>query len=162
LTVQFREFESADLDVILDIAVAAWQPVFESTRDIVGDEIFDIAYPTPDDSKRAQITMASQSDDPREIWIAELDNEIVGFIVVHMYHDRRVAEIGNNAVKPGLQHRGIGATMYEFVLDRMRQAGMKAAVVTTGGDEAHAPARRAYEKVGFSGAVPSVEYHIKL
>jgi hypothetical protein len=52
--------------------------------------------------------------------------------------------------------------MYSFVLNYMREAGMKSAVVTTGGDEAHAPARRAYEKAGFSGAVPSFEYHIKL
>lgn len=162
MTVQFREFESTDLDVIPEIAVAAWQPVFESTRQIVGDEIFDIAYPSPDDSKRAQITKASQQDDPRQIWVAELDRSIVGFIIIHMYPDRGVPEIGNNAVRPGLQHQGIGTKMYEFALDQMRIAGMSTAVVTTGGDDAHAPARRAYEKVGFSGAVPSVEYHIKL
>jgi hypothetical protein len=52
--------------------------------------------------------------------------------------------------------------MYAFVLERMREAGMKAAIVSTGADNAHAPAKRAYEKVGFSGPVPSVEYHIKL
>jgi GNAT superfamily N-acetyltransferase len=79
-----------------------------------------------------------------------------------MYHDRKVAEIGNNAVSPAHQGHGVGAQMYVFVLERMREAGMKAAIVTTGGDDAHAPARRAYEKVGFSGAVPSLEYHIEL
>ena len=79
-----------------------------------------------------------------------------------MFHDRKVAEIGNNAVSPAHQGHGIGEQMYVFVLERMREAGMKAAVVTTGGDDAHAPARRAYEKVGFSGAVPSLEYHIEL
>jgi hypothetical protein len=52
--------------------------------------------------------------------------------------------------------------MYNFVLVQMRDAGMNAAVVTTGGDDAHAPAERAYEEAGFSGPVPSVEYHIKL
>ena len=50
----------------------------------------------------------------------------------------------------------------QFVLVKMKEAGMKGAIVTTGGDEAHAPARRAYEKVGFAGAVPSFEYHIKI
>jgi len=33
---QIRPFESEDIETILDIAVAAWQPVFESTREIVG------------------------------------------------------------------------------------------------------------------------------
>ena len=63
-----------------------------------------------------------------------------------MYHDRKVAEIGNNAVSPSHHHKGVGAEMYEFVLDQMKRAGIKPAIVTMGGDDAHAPARRAYEK----------------
>jgi hypothetical protein len=33
---------------------------------------------------------------------------------------------------------------------------MQAATVSTGGDPSHAPARRAYEKAGFSAQIPSV------
>ena len=35
-------------------------------------------------------------------------------------------------------------------------AGMRAATVSTGGDDSHAAARRAYEKAGFSARIPSV------
>ena len=157
-----RPFEPRDLDNVLDIAVAAWQPIFASMRDIVGEELFNLVQPDPDGKKRERITEASSPDDPREIWIAELDEKLAGFITIHMYPDRKVAEIGNNAVTPEFQGRGIGSEMYAFALQRMRDSGMNTAVVTTGGDDAHAPARRAYEKAGFSGAVPSVEYHIKL
>jgi hypothetical protein len=44
-----------------------------------------------------------------------------------------------------------------FALDKMKAAGVKLAVVGTG-DEGHAPARRAYEKVGYTG-LPTVRYY---
>lgn len=142
--------------------MAAWQPVFESSREIVGGDLFDLIYTDPDARKREQVSGACRADDPRQVWVAETNDEIVAFIIVHMYHDRKVAEIGNNAVSPEYQGHGVGTQMYEFVLERMREAGIKAAIVTTGGDDAHAPARRAYEKAGFLGPVPSLEYHIEL
>ena len=157
-----REFRDSDLDAILEIAVAAWQPVFESTKDIVGNELFELAYPDPDSRKRSSIAKACRRDDPTIVWVAERDGEIAGFITLMMNHETLVSEIGNNAVSPSSQGHGIGTEMYEFALAEMKQAGMTSAVVTTGGDDAHAPARRAYEKAGFSGAVPSVEYHIQL
>jgi hypothetical protein len=52
--------------------------------------------------------------------------------------------------------------MYEFILEQMKLAGMKAAIVNTGGFEAQSPVRSTYEKVGLSGPVSSVEYHVKL
>ncbi len=162
MPVIIREFRQDDLDTILDIAVAAWQPVFESSRNIIGDELFEITYPAPNARKRSSVTKACNENDPTLVWIAEQDDEIAGFITVILNHKTLVAEIGNNAVSLSNQWAGIGTQMYEFVLNEMKQAGMKSAVVTTGGDDAHAPARRAYEKAGFSGQVPSVEYHIKL
>ena len=128
--------------------MAAWQPIFESSRDIVGDDLFELIYTDPDARKREQVSGACRDDDPRQVWVSEIDGEIVGFIIVHMYPDRNVAEIGNNAVSPSHHHKGVGTKMYEFVLDRMKQAGMNGAIVTTAGDAAHAPARRAYEKCG--------------
>ena len=74
----------------------------------------------------------------------------------------RVAEIGNNAVHPDWQSHGIGTRMYAYVLEMMRQGGMRFAKVRTGGDPAHAPARTAYERVGFSKRIEHVEYHMEL
>lgn len=162
MTLNIRPFHQADLEAVIDIAIAAWQPIFASLREMVGDNVFDHMYTDHDAQKRTRITVASRVEDPRLIWVAELDGEIAGFIIIDMNHDTLVAEIGNNAVSPEFQHRGIGTQMYTFVLERMKESGMKAAVVTTGGDPEHAPARRAYEKTGFAGPVPSVEYHLEL
>ena len=43
--------------------------------------------------------------------------------------------------------------------DAMRAAGMTFCKVATGLDDAHAPARRAYEKAGFDKSVPSITYY---
>jgi len=40
----------------------------------------------------------------------------------------------------------------------MKESGMKLAVVGTGGDPGHAPARRSYEKAGYTG-LPLVRYY---
>lgn len=42
-----------------------------------------------------------------------------------------------------------GTALTEFALDWMKSAGMSIAMVETGGDPGHAPARHTYEKVGF-------------
>ncbi|HAJ64916.1 MAG TPA: GNAT family N-acetyltransferase, partial [Cyanobacteria bacterium UBA8543] len=49
----------------------------------------------------------------------------------------------------------------EFALAWMKDAGMSIAMVETGGDPGHAPARHTYEKVGF-GLFPVARYFKKL
>ena len=44
---------------------------------------------------------------------------------------------------------GIGPKLYDKVLQTMKEQGMEYATVTTGLDDGHAPARRAYQKAGF-------------
>ena len=48
--------------------------------------------------------------------------------------------------------------MYRHVLHRFRELGLRFAHVDTGLDDAHIPARRAYEAVGFDRTVPDVDY----
>ena len=47
--------------------------------------------------------------------------------------------------------------MYVHVLDRFRSLGLRYAHVDTGLDDAHIPARPAYEAVGFDRSVPTVD-----
>ena len=65
------------------------------------------------------------------------------------------------AVHPDHQNDGIGTALNEYALERMREAGMRIAVVGTGGDASHAPARRSYEKAGYIG-LPLVRYYQRL
>ena len=65
-------------------------------------------------------------------------------------------------VHPDWQGRGIAPRLYEYVFERLRERGMRYVKVHTGGDPAHAPARRAYQKAGFEIALPQVDYYREL
>ena len=62
------------------------------------------------------------------------------------------------AVHPDYQNGGIGTELNNFALDKMKESGMKLAIVATGGDPGHTPARRCYEKADYT-ALPSIRYY---
>ncbi len=157
-----RPFQPPDLTRIQDIAAAAWQPVFRSSEQLLGTDLFNLVSPDPEAAKRGQVADACEADSDTDVWVVEDGDEIVGFITADLNRDTSVGEIRNNAVDPNRQSGGLGKLMYDFVLERMREAGMKAVKVNTGADEAHAHARRAYEKAGFERSIPSVMYYLAL
>ena len=99
------------------------------------------------------------SKSPEKVYVALLNGNIVGFVSIALDEEKRIGEIGLNAVHPDYSGRGVGTLLYEFAIGEMKRAGMGVAVVATGGDPSHAPARRAYEKVGFGPSIPSVEMY---
>ena len=38
--VEIREFQERDLDAVVEFSLRAWEPVFASLRDVLGDPIF--------------------------------------------------------------------------------------------------------------------------
>ena len=145
-----------------EIAVRAWEPIFEGFRDRMGEELFALCWPDGwEDGKAQQIALQFQHHSE---WclVAEIDGRIVGFITFRLDPQTRIAEIGNNAVDPDCQGQGLGAAQYRHVLPLFREAGMVYAKVHTGLDEAHAPARAAYQKVGFELTNPTGDYYCKL
>ena len=85
------------------------------------------------------------------MWVAEAGASAVGFVAVEFDHpERSMGEISMLAVDPDHQGCGIGTALTRFALDRLKDAGIKVAMVETGGDPGHAPARRVYEKAGYT------------
>jgi hypothetical protein len=60
------------------------------------------------------------------------------------------------AVHP--EHQNHESVIKHVCASKMKESGMKLAVVATGGDESHAPARKSYEKAGYTG-LPPVRYY---
>ncbi len=54
------------------------------------------------------------------------------------------------AVDPQHQREGVGTELMRFATDWLRGRGMRVAMIDTGGDEGHAPARRLYERVDYT------------
>jgi ribosomal protein S18 acetylase RimI-like enzyme len=90
------------------------------------------------------------------VHVVEFDGVVAGFVFTTLDAKRRAGEIGLNAVDPKLHGRGIGKAMYEFALNDLKERGAEIAYVGTGGDAAHAPARRAYQAIGFDKAIPGL------
>jgi len=65
-----------------------------------------------------------------------------------LHPDQRLGEVSMLAVDPDAQLGGLGTALTEFATDRLRGAGMAVAMIDSGGDPGHAPARRVHEKAG--------------
>lgn len=53
--------------------------------------------------------------------------------------------------------RGVGTDLTAFALERLEGAGVSVAMVETGGDAGHAPARATYQRAGVT-ELPVVRY----
>jgi ribosomal protein S18 acetylase RimI-like enzyme len=160
--ITIRPFETSDRDRVLDIAVAAWQPVFKSYREILGGELFDTMHAGWEEDKRSQVRSACEGKHGALVQVGVLSGQVAGFVTYYSNGRTKVGEIGNNAVHPDFQKKGVATALYEAVLSDLKASGMEHVEVHTGGDPSHAPARAAYEKVGFNIEIPSVTYYRQL
>ena len=128
---------------------------------MLGSEIYLTIYPDWRVSQRAAIEGICKEDGAMQVWVAEWDGRMAGFVAYDMNLTSKEGEVQYLAVDPEYQRRGIGAALNTFALEKLKAGGMELAVVGTGGDPAHAPARRAYERAGYVG-LPLVRYYKKL
>jgi len=154
--VVLRPAGTDDLPRLEEVRQAAFAPVFASFRSILGEDIYNLAQAREDEAQGALLAALLAPASHWEVYVADRDGIVVGFVSVQLNLDTQVGEIGLNAVHPAYAGKGIGTAMYNFAITRMKEAGMRVATVATGGDASHAPARRAYEKAGFTVQIPSV------
>ena len=146
-----------DVETLVRLSLSAWEPVFASFEGILGPEIYPILYPDWRKSQRETVETVC-GDNETIVWVAEVDGVVVGYVAYKLDAKAETGEVYLLAVHPDHQNRGIGTALNEWALDKMRESGMKVAVVGTGGDPSHAPARRSYEKAGYV-ALPLVRYY---
>lgn len=151
-----RPFAAGDLPRLQQIRAAAFQPVFRSFREIVGEASAARAFATADEEQAVLLDQLCRPDSSHRMFVAQIATEIVGFVSLSLNRATGIGEIGLNAVIPSHARQGIGTRLYVFALSLMRVENMRLAMVSTGGDASHAPARRAYAKLGFGAGIPSV------
>jgi GNAT superfamily N-acetyltransferase len=152
-----RLFCEDDMENVVELSLLAWAPVFDSFRKVLGPEVFPIVYPDWRTQQREVVEKACRDREKLTAYVAEVDRKAVGLLVVQLKIEEKEGEVYLLAVHPEYQNRGIGTDLNNYALDRFRDAGMKVASVATGGDPGHAPARRSYEKAGYS-PFPQVWY----
>jgi len=156
-----RNYREEDLKAIVEIGNSAWQKIYNTYREIYGEELFEILVSDPDNKKGRQLIEHCQKY-PKQIFVFEQDGTVIGFVTFFMDCNKLIGEIGNNAVAIDYAGRGIGQQMYKHVLQHFKELGMKFAKVSTGCDDAHLPARKAYIKAGFNIENSTVDFYKKI
>jgi GNAT superfamily N-acetyltransferase len=155
-----RVYRPEDREAVVDLALRAWTPVFASMRGVTGDEIDQLLHGDDWRVYQRQSVEGALDNEAMHLWVAEdpgAERVVVAFLAVTLHRDDAMGQIWMLAVDPDAQGRGLGTTLTNFATDWMREAGMRLAMIGTGGDPGHASARRAYEKAGYT-AMPTVQY----
>jgi ribosomal protein S18 acetylase RimI-like enzyme len=160
MILQIRSMVDADLTAIVELSLLAWEPVFKSFEQVLGHEIYQRIYPDWRQAQSEAVTETCQ-DEKVSVWVPEVDGHMAGFVACTFDHEKKEGEVYMLAVHPDYQNQGIGTELNLFALNKMRENGMKLVSVGTGGDPGHAPARRSYEKAGYT-PLPIVRYYMAL
>ena len=143
--------------------MAAWERIHAERRRLLGDALYERLTGDWQASKAGQI---ARHFEQHLDWVTVARHgetgALIGFVTFRLDREKLVGTIGNNAVDPAWQGRGIATALYRHVLERFRAEGMRVACVETGLDEGHAPALATYRKVGFNREVPSVTLYREL
>lgn len=144
---------------VVELSLASWAPVFSSMREAVGHSMFHRLFGP--DWREYQASDVRRALSAYLVSVAVVDDRIAGFCAVDLPDDATHGEIYMLAVAPDSQGDGVGMALTEHAVGQIRDAGRELAVVNTGGDPGHAPARGLYEAAGFT-AMPGVSYYMDL
>ena len=157
MPLQLRPVEARDVEAVVALALRAWAPVHASMAAVLGERLNARIYPDWAAEQEAGVRAAC-TDPGVEVTVAVDGTEVLGFVAVVVSLADGSGEIDMIAVDPAAQRTGVGRALTEHTVDRLRTAGCTLAVVATGGDPGHAPARALYEAAGFTG-LPLVRYY---
>ena len=158
--VVLREAREYDLAAIDALTVAGYAEIQESFVAMLGEDLYQTVFAEPE--RTWDVRKCSQNRDlfakhPDQVWVLDDRGEIVGYVTFWLRAEDDYGHLDNNAVAAERAGQRWATFMYRAVLDRFRELGLSYAHVDTHLDDAHIPARRAYEAVGFDRAVPSVD-----
>ena len=149
------------LEAVLEVTRAAWSPVFPLMQKDIPCYVFEAFYPEGWLKRQLADVEAICLDEETDIWVAMTDGTLSGFLGLRAHAEDSMGEIYIIAVDPAYQRRGVGAALMAFAFAWMQKRGLAMAMVETGGDRGHAPARAAYESAGFE-RYPVARYFRKL
>ena len=111
----------------------------------------------PTDPYALRLRDAATRDREAELWVAELDGAVVGTVTIALEGSpwREIGEPGEGefrmlAVAPSARRRGVGEALMQLVVDRFRELGARAIVLSSLAEMT--AAHRVYERLGFRRA----------
>ncbi|HWH99536.1 MAG TPA: GNAT family N-acetyltransferase [Propionibacteriaceae bacterium] len=152
-----RDFLPADLPALIDLTIEAFRPLFEADLPAVLDpRVFAHDHGRWEDGYRREVPTLHDPASNRFITLAEDDGRLLGYVGWQVNPDGS-GRLQMVAVHPDERRRGVGLAVCRAALMHLKENGVTVVHVGTGGDAFHAPARRLYESLGFTG-YPVVDY----
>src|SRR5699024_9179746 len=143
-------FEPQDEDAVIDLSLRAWEPVFASLENVLGDSgVYAQLYPNWCEDLRRAVQDACRCEHTT-IWVAKTESLIAAFFPVRLHHAAGIGHTYMTPVAPNHLRLGVGPRLTQAARDWIGRAGMTVAMVEPGGDKGHAPARELYEHAGFT------------
>ncbi|MGC9095224.1 MAG: GNAT family N-acetyltransferase [Candidatus Bathyarchaeia archaeon] len=107
---------------------------------------------TATDEERLSVLKGSLRDPDYELWVAEVDGEIVGFIdlwtINDFCHGGKLSYIQNLYVAPKYRRMGVGSKLLQKIIDRAKEKGALEVHVVTNFE--NNPAIQLYKKHGLT------------
>lgn len=157
---EIKTFDDSRRGAVVALSLRAWAPVFSSIESVMDADVYRELHPDWRVTQRTAVESACDDSDVH-MWIAEEGSQTVGFVALKVHEESRMGEIYMIAVEPKCQRSGVATALTNHALRWLRDSGMSVAMVETGGDPGHAPARATYEALGF-GLFPIARYFKKL
>lgn len=154
-------YSGSHLEHVLRITQSAWSTVFPLLREDIPAYVYEAFYPEGWVKRQLQDVQAVCNDVDTDVFVAELDGAVAGFVGLREHTEDSMGEVYVIAVDPAYQRRGLSHALLEFSFEWMRERGLKMALVETGADRGHEPARANYESIGFE-RYPVARYFKKL
>ncbi|HHW09738.1 MAG TPA: GNAT family N-acetyltransferase [Firmicutes bacterium] len=148
-----RDYKPEDRDAVERITYKAWSGVSIAH---LREQRYGIIGGVPWQKQKAESILRKCDTHPEQVIVAEIDGQVVGYATLLFSQNGEIGVVGENAVDPAYQGRGIGTQLIANILDRLLAAGVRILEVQT--FEHDAPARKVYERLGFELFAKTVHY----
>ena len=147
--IDIREFAEDDLEAVVAFSLRAWEPVFASVQAVLGDEIFLRLHPDWRTSQERTVRSICTNDE-RDVYVAVPAHDLSASSPSPRIVPRADGRHRDHRSRPRLSAAGSRRPTHRVRAAHMRRCGMDIAVVETGGDPGHVPARALYGDAGFT------------
>lgn len=155
-----RGARHTDLPALVELTIAAFRPLFETDLPVLLDPlVYAHDHGNWEDGYRKDVPSLHDPLANRFVTLAEDaedSDRLLGYVGWRISPDGS-GRLEMVAVHPRARRNGVGSAVCRVALANLKQLGVAVVHIGTGGDAFHAPARRLYESLGFSG-YPVVDY----
>lgn len=135
--------ESGDLGAVLDLSIAAWQPIFDSFAAILGSPLFDYLHPLDWRTYQPASVRRTCEDDEIDAFVVVADDgAVVGYVALGYDSEQRMGVVQQIAVHPDHQRHGYARALMKFATEQFRDKQPACGRAATPGTAQRAPCTR--------------------